>query len=398
MAVEAYLLTGRRLIRGVPIWAVAESKRVVPNGLGRRRAQLVVAARKGYFKRARRGPVLSLRKLTLPVFIALAAIGIAARLILLVQPGAPKIDVLYYDTQAVDALLHWTNPYGHAYAVPPSLATPGASTVFAYLPGVFAFLFPAGVISDVRLGLVAADMLIAASLFSIGGRYGRLCAAVFLLLPPTVLFSTWFPSDSIPSIALFSGAVAMEVNGKKRASATLWGLSVATGQLIWLLYPLFIVRSVKLGRARDIIVSICVAAAVIVPFLLWSPSTFVYDTVLFQFQREAVKLVSQGPFGVNINPSLEGIALSLGLSVPVAVRAAATALALIGASRLVHGNQGSLLKASTAFSALALFLLPEELFVSYLEVPLVTFLLWVAVTYHGGASEEVHMPNEPLKT
>jgi hypothetical protein len=339
-----------------------------------------------------------LRKLTLPVFIALLAIGLAARVILLIQPGAPKIDVFYYDTQAVDALLHWTNPYGHVYTVPPSLETPGASTVFAYLPGVFAFLFPAGVISDVRLGLVAADLLIAASFFSIGGRYGRLCSAIFFLLPPTVLFSTWFPSDSLPAIALFSGAIAMETDGKKRISAILWGLSVATGQLIWLVYPLFIFQSVKLGRVRDIIVSVCVAAAVIFPFLLWSPSTFVYDTTLYQFEREAVGLVSQGPFGVNINPSLEGIALSLGLSVPVVVRAAATAIALFGASRLVHLDQGSLLKASTVFSTVALFLLPEELFVAYLEFPLVTLLLWFAVTYRGGASKDASKSNESLKT
>lgn len=332
--------------------------------------------------------MFSLQKLTLPVFIALAAVGVAARVILLIQPGAPKIDVFYYDTQAVDALLNWTNPYGHIYSVPPSLATPGASNVFAYLPGVFVFLFPAGVVSDVRWGLVAADVLVAASLFSVGGRYGRLCAAIFLLLPPTMLFSTWFPNDSVPAIALFSGAIAMEAEGKKRISAMLWGLSVATGQLIWLVYPLFILRSVKLGRVREIIISGCVAAAVIVPFLLWNPSTFTYDTTLFQFEREAVGLVSQGPFGVNINPSLEGIALFLGLSVPVVVRVAVTAIALFGASRLVDKDQGSLLKASTVFSTVALFLLPEELFVAYLELPLAIFLLWFAVTYRGDTSGE----------
>ncbi len=339
-----------------------------------------------------------MRKHTLPLFIALAAVGAAARVALLVLPGSPKTDVFYYDTQAVGALLHGMDPYGHAYSVPPSLATPGASMVFAYLPGVFAFLFPAGVVSDVRLGLIVADLLIAASLFSTGGKYGRLCAAVFILLPPTILFSTWFPDDSLPSIAMLSVAFALEARGRRRGSSVMWGLSLASGQLAWLIFPLFVFMSVRLGRVREVVVSVCVAVAAMVPFLLWDPSAFVYDTTLFQFERTAAGVVGSGPFGLSVNPSLEGIAVSAGFSVPLLVRLAATALVLVGAASFVREDQGSLLLASTVFSAAALFLLPEDLFVAYLEFPLTLLLFWLAVRYGGGQSGERLGSHPSLKT
>ena len=332
-------------------------------------------------------------------FILVLAAALAIRLFLLAVPGAPKTDVFYYDTQAVSDLLRGANPYGHIYVVPPTVATPGAARVFAYLPGVFAFLVPAGAAMDIRVGLILADVVAAISLYAIRGKYSVWSAAIFLLLPPTILFSTWFPDNSMPAIAFLAVAIAVESRGKRWASAALWGLAAASSQLVWLVFPLYLYRSYKLNRLRDAAVSGLVAVATVVPFLLWAPGTFFYDTTLFQFEREALSLVTPGPFGINLNLSIQGIASTLGFSVPLVVRAGVVVLVLAVAMRYVKGSLGSLLLASTLFLTVTLFVLPEDLYLAYFELPLFMLLAWFALRGERAAAPR-EAPEAPpsLKT
>ncbi len=341
----------------------------------------------GYFWRPPAGPEALKRSLL--VFAGAAAAAVAVRVLLVLWPGAPATDVYYYDAQAVSAIIHGMDPYGHVYSVPPSLATPGAAAVFAYLPGVFSFLLPAGAVADVRAGLVAADLVAAAGLYAVGGRRGRLCAVAFLLAPPTVLFSTWFPDNSLPAVAFLSAAVALEARGKSAVAPLFWGLSAASWQLAWLLFPLYLVRSLRLGRLRDAALFVLAGTAALLPFLLWDASAFVYDTVVFQFGRAAVGLVSTGPFGLSVNPSLAGAAVSLGVSLPAAARGVVEVAALLACLRMVKGTLPSLLLASAVLLTLSAVILPEEAFWSYFELPSFAALAWFSLR---GAPERAGPP------
>jgi len=104
-------------------------------------------------------------------FVTIVAVALAVRLVLLVTPFVYVPDVYYYDTQAAHALLSGSNPYGHNYTVQAGLATQGAGNVFAYLPGVVELLAPFGAAGDVRLGLVACDILVALALYSLKNRW-----------------------------------------------------------------------------------------------------------------------------------------------------------------------------------------------------------------------------------
>ena len=311
--------------------------------------------------------------------LALAAlgVGVAARLVLLAIPPFFVTDVWYYDVQAAAHLLAGVDPYGAAYSVPAQLATPGAERVFAYLPGVFAFLVP-GDFSGARLGLVACDLVIAASLALFGRRAGSYLAALFLLLPPTLLFSTAFLNDSLPAVAFLSVAVLLERRGQPVPGGAAMGLALASSQEAWLVFPVYLAYCARNRRLVPPLASMAVAAAVVAPFFLWNPSAFIADTIYFQFQRAAVPLLSSGPFGVNVNLSLQGVLAAAGTTAPLALRAG---LALVTLGVLVWRSSRSLtylLWGGAASAWICLFMLAGEFYWSYLELPFVLSLFWAA--------------------
>ena len=308
--------------------------------------------------------------------MAALAVGVAVRSVLLLLPPLFVTDVSYYNVQAVSYLLHGVDPYGAAYAVPPQLATPGARDLFAYLPGVFAFVVPGAFSEGARAGLVACDLVVAASLLALRPRAGGVLAALFLLFPPVVLFSTAFLSDSLPAIAFVSASLLLEGRGRHRPAAALMGLALASSQEAWLVFPVYAAYCMRNRRGLPPLVSLAVAGAVVAPFLAWSPGAFVSDTVLFQFGRQAAPLLSTGPFGANVNPSLQGILLAAGYAAPLAVRgglAAAFVAAIVWRSK---GGTSSLALGSAACVAVPLFLLAGDFYWSYLELPFVLLLFW----------------------
>jgi len=318
-----------------------------------------------------------LQRVNLALAAALAA-GIALRVVLLVLPPLYVTDVHYYDAQAVGYLTRGIDPYGATYSVPAALATAGATNVFAYLPGVFAFIGPAAA-WDSTLGLVLCDVVIAAALLLMAKGKSRVFSAAYLLFPPTILFSTWFMNNSLVSLAFLSAAVLLEAKGRPRIASPLWGLALAASQEAWLVLPFYAYHSARRRRYEEILIAIAIVAAVTVPFIFWNPSAFAYDTIIFQFTRHPVSLLSTGPFGTTINPSLQGILLLLGTSAPLAIRGAVAAAALVLTLRWQRRSLASLLLASTLFAIAALFLLTGELFWSYLELPFLTFLFWATM-------------------
>ena len=314
-----------------------------------------------------------------PVIAAAIIAGVAVRVALLFAPPSFLTDVSYYDAEAVSYLAQGIDPYGALYTAPSGLATAGASAVFAYPPGVFAFLVPGWAAGDPRLGLVLCDLVVAAAfLLMRGGRPG-LHASVFLLFPLTVVFSNWFLNNSLPAIAFLSVAVLLESRGHPKAASVLWGTAMAASQEAWFIFPLYVYYSLRKGRGAEVLVTVAAALAIVSPFLLWNPSAFVYDTVFFQFTRHAPAFLYSGPFGLSVNPSLEGVLIWIGVSAPLAVRAGLFLLALVASLMWLGKSLSSLMLASSLFTAMGLFLLAGNFFWSYLELPMVTLLAWSAL-------------------
>lgn len=314
-----------------------------------------------------------MRLSTRDAFLAALVVGVAARVFLLAHPLAAT-DVTYYNAQAASYLLRGVDPYGAAYSVPAQLATPGAQDVFAYLPGVFAFLVPGG-----SAALVICDVAVGFGLYLLPSRSRALWGSAFLLFPPFALFSTSFPNDILPAIAFVVLGIALGERGMPLPSAILWGLAFASSQAAWFVFPFYAARLLKAKEHLSLLVSLAVALAVVLPFLAWGPGAFVHDVLLFQLGRSPVPFLSSGPFGVNVNPSLQGILASFGGSAPLFLRAGVAALSLA----LLLGKSGrapsSLALGAGAFVAVALWLLSADFFWSYTELPVALLLAWAAL-------------------
>ncbi|MGD1055642.1 MAG: hypothetical protein ABR867_06140 [Nitrososphaerales archaeon] len=309
-------------------------------------------------------------------FITLVAVAVAVRLVLLATPFANIPDVYYYDTQAAHALLSGSNPYGHNYTVRAGLATQGAGNVFAYLPGVVVFLLPFGAVADVRLGLVTCDILVAFALYSLRGRWAGLTAAVYLLLPTSVLFSTWYPNDTLVGMVFLGLAFVAYSRGRYGISAAFTGLSLASSQLVWLFYPFLLLAGLKARRIKETILGLLVALVAVAPFVLWNPATFISNTVYFEFGRPVQSLLTPEPFGVNVNPTLSGLTMTLfGASVPLTLKAGVAAAMLVPLLWNASTPQRVLLNGSF-FLIVAILVLPNNFSWWYLELPLMTLMVW----------------------
>jgi hypothetical protein len=322
--------------------------------------------------------------------VLVLVIAVVLRLLLLSLSLAgvipPLIDVRYYDSQAVAALLSGANPYGHLYVgIPSWLATAGAERVFTYLPGVVLFLAPFGGILDTSLGLILADFVIAWSLFSLGGSRSKWASIAFLLAPWAPLFSTVYPNNTLVAMAFLGLCLLWEAKGKGLLSSVSLGASLASSQLVWLVYPFFLLRYVGERRLRDILTSVLVATLLILPFLLWNPGSFLYDTVTFQFTRPADTLVKSEAFGFNVNPTLSGIAQSaFGVPVPLFLKLG-LALALLSLFLYRTRSWRSLPINASLFLLTAIFILPDDFSWWYLELPFQTLLVAYALGRRSGA-------------
>lgn len=303
----------------------------------------------------------------------------------------PLIDVRYYDAQAVAALLSGANPYGHLYVgIPSWLATAGAERVFAYLPGVVLFLAPFGGLFDTSLGLILADFIVAWSLLSLGGSGSRRASVAFLLAPWAPLFSTVYPNNTLVAMAFLGLCLLWEVKGRSLLSSLSLGASLASSQLVWLIYPFFLVRYVREGRFRDVLVSALVAGLLFLPFLLWNQGSFIYDTLTFQFTRPADTIIKSEAFGFNVNPTLSGIAQSaFGVSVPLFLKLGLTMALLLFFLYRTRSWKSFPLNASL-FLLAAIFVLPDDFSWWYLELPFQMLLLAYVMNQGRGAPPSVN--------
>jgi uncharacterized membrane protein len=292
----------------------------------------------------------------------------------------PLLDVFYYDTQAVYTFLGLSNPYGHSYTnIPDWLSTPGAQNVFTYLPLVFLYLSPFGLIGDVRLGLITADLLVAWGIFIMMGRNSRKAALAYLFAPFSILFSTVYPNNTLVAMLFLSFAFVFEKIGKQILSALFFGLSLSSSQFSFLVYPFFMINKIRKKEFRWIAVSIAAFLAVTLPFLIWDPYSFIYDTIIFQFTRTIRPIVTQAKIGYNLNPSLSGIVYTLsGISVPSFVRILLVIVLFYFFAKKADNLKSILLNCSY-FLVASMFILPNDFSWWFLELPFQIFLVGISL-------------------
>lgn len=314
----------------------------------------------------------------LGAFVGVASIAVLFRVVLSFYIG-PLTDVYYYDTQAVAALLRGIDPYGHLYTgIPAALTTPGAQTVFAYLPGVLLFLVPFAW-TDVRSAMVVAELIVALAIFSLSGRWSTLASAVFLLIPAGALFSVVYPNNALPAMSFLGLGVLLESRNKKIPGAALIGAALATSQFAWLAYPTFLALWIRGRNWSQVAVSLGIASAMVLPFFAWNPSAFVQDALLFEFSRPVFPLVANTPWGLNLNPSISGLAVSMfGSAVPGTVRVLVMLAMLPILLWRTRGLKRDLFWMG-CYLAAGMFILPGNFFWVYLELPLQMILMSIAL-------------------
>jgi len=292
---------------------------------------------------------------------------------------SPASDVYYYLTQAVQALLGGMNPYAHTYmGIPPLLVTPGAERVLAYLPFTVLYLIPFYLAGDVRLGFMTADLLIGACLY-LWGRWGLRAASVYLFLPFTVVFSTFYLNAALIAMAFIALFLLFESRGRGGLGSVSFGLALASSQFSFLLLPLVLAYYLRRGRRKETVLAVTTALVVVVPFLAASPSLFLSETLSFEFARPLVPLLSAGgPVGEVVNPSMSAIASLAGVAVPLYVKVIIELLLVLILLRAGDDNLPSLVRNCALLVLVSAFVLPNDFFWAYLELPFVLLLFWIS--------------------
>ncbi|TMK44574.1 MAG: DUF2029 domain-containing protein [Actinobacteria bacterium] len=231
------------------------------------------------------------------------------------------------------AVLAGNDPYAASFASGPLGSWPtGTADHVPYLPGIFVFGIPRAMVGDTPL----TDPRVAFAVVS----QAALGLALWLARPPTALG----PSALLVVLALPTGARYMAGGGDDVTVLSLMllslvllhrkepigaglaaGLAAAIKQTAWPLLPFLILaaRDRKGGRASGptLAAASAVMIPMIAPFVVWNPSAFIQDVVLF-------------PLGLARQPTLAasptvGSLLADALSLPKGVVAGALLLIVL---------------------------------------------------------------------
>jgi hypothetical protein len=231
---------------------------------------------------------------------AVPIIGAIVRLRLVPTPVALIGDGALQTQQAGDLLLHGVDPYGADYAALGLGRTPWAEpfpnpalhhTVF--WPGQFLLPLPLQALSqtllhwwDQRVFLLLAAVAIWIVLrLLLPGMAGRAAAGAFFLVPGHSLVAVLGDND-LTMVAVLLVALLAAQRRRFLMMGVLLGLAVATKQHALLAAPFIVWWALAKDAswpvvARSAVAGMATLAAVILPFVLWNPSAFVQDTIVF---------------------------------------------------------------------------------------------------------------------
>ena len=327
---------------GVDAWAFVAPKAVTGGVLG----PLVRAAGGHWDLGIVRAPALlagllvAVLALVLPAreplrrsLLIVATVGVVAALLVpatLLQVGLREgtspwfhtNDAAYQVELAGHRILHGENPYGfdytgtgleRIYSLDGTPITDGrVETValkhLAYFPGLpvigaVSAVLP-GPLGDVRiLMLLFALALLPAALLLPGPLELRLGVGALLAANPLLLRSTWFGILDAPVVLALVLAFALALKGRWGWTGALVALALVEKQYAFVAIPFLGLAAWQAG-GRDALVRagawlVGVTAVIVLPFLLWGPSAFIDDTLVYG--TSAYRIVGYGLSGILVD-------------------------------------------------------------------------------------------------
>jgi hypothetical protein len=305
--------------------------------------------------------------------IPIATIAVFLRLIMIPMLGngvhGNPVDIYYVDVEAAKLLLHFRDPYLFSSYTNHY----GAVVTFAYLPLIPAYFAPFVLLgSDIRYGSILADVVIAIALYFIGrsllgqkysGSWISFSGSiVFAIMPLSIYLTSVTGSNQMIGPMFLIIALAALLEGVWLVAGIFLGLALASNQFILLVFPVILIYCLRNRDLRTVFISILVACAIVVPFLIHSPSKFLYDVVLFQFQR---------PVQHNGIWSLYGLVYAIsGFQIRTYWRAAIFLVTAGIATYMFSNSKRNILIGIALVSGLASIVLPIDGFWNYFLFPI----------------------------
>lgn len=220
------------------------------------------------------------------LFYFLLALAAIIRIFMLVSSPDPTIDVYDILKLAPQKLIHGENPYQANYT---QMFVDVSTDRFAYPPGAFLVTFPASVIfGDPRLTNVIAEILSALILFSIlkkkFGRNSIIAEAlplIFLFSPRAFLVCEQAWQEPTIIFLLLLSFFLSEYKQRQNLALMIFGFLITIKQTLIFL-PILLWRGLKLDLKKLGLIA-ATTLAIVLPFFLWSPADFWYDTVTGYF-------------------------------------------------------------------------------------------------------------------
>ena len=279
------------------------------------------------------------------------------------------VDVYYVDKEAARLVLGLKDPYLYSNYT----NHVGGIVTFSYLPLIPVYYSAFVLIgADIRFGNILADLATTVALFFIGRSMQRTASSnpwlpfsgslVYAILPPSIWLSAVTGSNLMIGSMFLMVALALLVEGRHMVSSVFLGLALATNQFMLLVFPVVALYYIRIRQPRPVLASALVAGGIVLPFLLYSPSRFIYDVLLFQFERP---LQSNGPL------SLYSILYNTtGFSIDTLSRSILFVIAAAPLTFLFSMTRTRMLIGIAVVGALGAFLLPVDGFWSYFLLPM----------------------------
>lgn len=300
----------------------------------------------------------------------------------------PRIDVWMFQQDSTAALLQGADPYAvrfpDIYGQSRGFYGPEASTdgwltySYPYPPLTLLLTAPGRMLGDVRwshlLALEAAAVLM---ILAARGARAVVAAAMLLLSPASMLVaaSGWTEPMVLLSLALLGWCIV------KQPAKSPWlalGLLFAMKQYTVLAAPIAATTLLPRPlRRRPVATLLCnatlVAAATMLPFFLWNPSSFFRSVVLWQFRQ---------PFRMDALTYCAFVARETGLKPGSWIGFVGAAAAMVLAGRNIPRNSGVFF-AAFSLMMLLFFALNKQAFYNYYFLVIGTICQSLALSQAG---------------
>jgi hypothetical protein len=304
----------------------------------------------------------------------LSAVAISLRVIMIPYFGnglhGNPVDVYYVDREAAKLILEFRNPYLFSNYT----NYLGRVVTFAYMPVIPAYFAPFLLMgSDIRYGSIIADVAITIAMYFIGkstskGTYVKSWipfsgSITYAILPTSIYLTSVFGTNMMIGPMFLIVALAGIFEEMWLVAGIFLGLALAANQFVILIFPLIALYCLRNHNFKTILVSVLVASAIILPFMLYSPSKFLYDVLLFQLGRPPQPNGIWSLFYLVYSSS----GFKMGTYLRLAIFLAPAGIATF----LFSTTKRNVLIGTAIVSALASFVLPVDGFWNYFLLPMI---------------------------